>query len=92
LTLTVSTSGASPALATALRDRAARALGPSAGSLAAILAELRPEVLARVADPVARRRMLAEAADPRWLDLHETEGAEATRRALRLALGLDPVD
>jgi precorrin-2 dehydrogenase / sirohydrochlorin ferrochelatase len=91
LTLTVSTSGASPALASALRDRAARALGTSAGGLAAILAELRPEVLARVADPAARRRMLAEAADPRWLDLIDAEGAEATRRALRVALGLDPV-
>jgi precorrin-2 dehydrogenase len=91
LTLTVSTSGASPSLASALRDRAARALGPSAGGLAAILAELRPEVLARVADPAARRRLLAEAADPRWLDLHDAEGAEATRRALRVALGLDPV-
>lgn len=90
LTLTVSTSGASPALASALRDRAAAALGPAAGGLAALLAELRPEVLARVADPGDRRRALAEAADPRWLDLYLAEGAGAARRALRVALGLDP--
>ncbi|WP_435011468.1 precorrin-2 dehydrogenase/sirohydrochlorin ferrochelatase family protein [Tundrisphaera lichenicola] len=42
LTLTVSTSGASPALASALRDRAKMALGASAGALAAILAESGP--------------------------------------------------
>ena len=41
-------------------------------------------------DPEARRRALAEAADPRWLDLFEAEGPEATRRALRAALGLGP--
>ncbi len=88
--LTVSTSGASPALAASLRDRAARALGPAAAGLAALLLELRPEVLANVADPEARRRGLAEVADPRWLELYAAEGAEATRRALREALGLGP--
>jgi precorrin-2 dehydrogenase / sirohydrochlorin ferrochelatase len=82
LLLTVSTSGASPALAAALRDRAAAVLGPAAG-LAAILAELRPEVLARLGDdPDARRRLLADWADPRWLDLCRTDGPDAVRRAL----------
>jgi precorrin-2 dehydrogenase/sirohydrochlorin ferrochelatase len=82
LLLTVSTSGASPALAAALRDRAAAVLGPAAG-LAAILAELRPEVLARLGDdPDARRRVLADWADPRWLDLCRTDGPDAVRRAL----------
>src|SRR5208282_2002866 len=38
LVLTVSTSGASPALAAALRDRAAQALGPAAAGLATLLA------------------------------------------------------
>jgi precorrin-2 dehydrogenase/sirohydrochlorin ferrochelatase len=84
--LTVSTSGASPTLAANLRDRAAGALGPSAAGLAALLAELRPEVLARVADPEARRRLLVAMADPRWLDLWQAEGPEAVRRALRDAL------
>ena len=42
LVLTVSTSGASPALAAALRDRAAQALGPAAAGMATLLAELRP--------------------------------------------------
>ena len=79
LTLTVATAGASPALAAALRDRAAAALGPAAAGLAATLAELRPVVLARLADPEARRRVLADWADPRWLDLFAAGGPDAVR-------------
>jgi siroheme synthase-like protein len=79
LTLTVSTTGASPALAAALRDRAAEALGPAAAGLAATLAALRPVVLARLDDPEARRRVLADWADPRWLALFEAGGPEAVR-------------
>ncbi|SIO39283.1 precorrin-2 dehydrogenase / sirohydrochlorin ferrochelatase [Singulisphaera sp. GP187] len=83
LTLTVSTSGASPALAAALRDRAAEALGPAAAGLVALLAELRPEVLARLGDQAeGRRRVLADWADPRWIELWRAEGPEAVRRAL----------
>jgi precorrin-2 dehydrogenase / sirohydrochlorin ferrochelatase len=82
LTLTVSTSGSSPALAAALRDRAARTLGPAAAGLAALLADLRPEVLARLPDPDARGRVLAGWADPRWLDLWAAEGPEAVRSEL----------
>jgi siroheme synthase-like protein len=82
LVLTISTSGASPALAAALRDRAAEALGPAAAGLAALLAELRPLVLARAQDPAARRRILAEWGDPRWLALWAEQGPEAVRRAL----------
>jgi siroheme synthase-like protein len=90
VSLTVSTGGASPALASALRDRAAVTLGPAAGILAGLLLELRPEVLATIADPQARRIAMLEVADPRWLDLIVERGREETRRALRLALGLPP--
>ena len=79
LMLTVATSGASPALAAALRDRAALALGPGAAGLCAVLAELRPGVLERLSDPELRRRILADWADPRWLDLFATHGAQAVR-------------
>jgi precorrin-2 dehydrogenase/sirohydrochlorin ferrochelatase len=89
LTLTVSTSGASPALAAALRDRAAEAIGPEAAGLAALLAALRPEVLVRVPDPETRRRLLADWADPRWLDLWRSEGPDAVRRALVRRLDLE---
>lgn len=98
--LTVSTSGASPALAAALRDRAAAALGPAAGRLAAVLATLRPLVQARLTDPAARRRFLADWGDPRWLDRYQSGGAEAVRaevlarldRETGAAAGPGPID
>ena len=94
--LTVSTGGASPALAGALRDRAAGVLG-NAGGLATVLAELRPVVLARVADPETRRRVLADWADPRWLERFAVGGPEAIRAELSCRLealthGLPPCE
>jgi precorrin-2 dehydrogenase / sirohydrochlorin ferrochelatase len=86
LTLTVSTEGASPALASALRDRAAAALGPAAAGLAALLAELRPLALARLPDPSSRRRLLAAWADPRHLATWAAAGPAAVRRDLLRAL------
>lgn len=83
----VSTSGAGPALAAALRDRAARSLGAGAARLAELTAELRPEVLAGVADPEGRRRIFAEWADLRWLDRIEADGLDAVREALRGRIG-----
>jgi precorrin-2 dehydrogenase/sirohydrochlorin ferrochelatase len=82
LTVTVSTQGASPALAALFRDRIAAALGPAAASYAALLAELRPLVLARLDDPDARHRLLTTWADPHWLDRWTQEGPNAVRRAL----------
>lgn len=87
LTLAVSTSGASPALAAGLRDRAVEALGPSAAGLVALVAELRPVVLARLTDPARRRQLLADWASPRWLDLWTASGPEAVR--LELIRSLD---
>jgi siroheme synthase-like protein len=83
LVLTVSTSGASPALAAALRDQAAAALGPAAAGLAALLTELRPLVLKRLPDPEARRRVFSEWANPHWRSLWEEQGPDAVRQALR---------
>src|SRR5262249_37370247 len=82
LLVTVSTTGSSPALAAALRDRAAAALGPAAGCVA-LLADLRRAVLARLPDdPTTRRRILTGWADPHWLDRYASEGPEAVRDAL----------
>lgn len=83
LCVTVSTSGASPALAAALRDRAVAALGQGAAELATLFAELRPEVKSRVTDPEIRRRIFAGWGDPRWLECFATSGSEVTVEALR---------
>jgi precorrin-2 dehydrogenase / sirohydrochlorin ferrochelatase len=82
LTLTVSTSGASPALAVALRDRAVTALGLAAPELVSLLAELRATVLERIHDRAARRQVLSDWANPQWLDLWERDGPDAVRCAL----------
>jgi precorrin-2 dehydrogenase/sirohydrochlorin ferrochelatase len=80
VTLAVSTGGASPALAATLRDRAARVMA-GAPALAALLAEVRPEVLSRISDPEARHRVLSDWGDGRWLDAVERDGPEAVRDA-----------
>jgi precorrin-2 dehydrogenase/sirohydrochlorin ferrochelatase len=80
--LTVSTSGASPALAAILRDQATTALNPAAFGLVAILAELRPHVRERVEDPLIRLQIFNGWADPRWLELYAEQGAEAVKAAL----------
>ncbi len=86
ISLAVSTSGASPALAAALRDRAAIAIGPGAAVLAGVLIELRAEVLQEIRDPLKRRRILSSWDAPEWLKLAETETAESLRKALRACM------
>jgi len=90
LVLTVSTSGASPALAAALRDRAAQALVPAAAGLASLVAELRPLVLDRLSDPLTRRRIFQDWADPRWLSLWTEQGPDAVRQALLRRIDDEP--
>ncbi len=80
--LAVSTSGASPSLAALARTRAALALGPGFGVLATVLAELRPLVLARVADPALRAGLFKRWAGAGWLTRIESEGADGVRRAM----------
>jgi siroheme synthase-like protein len=89
LMLTISTSGASPALAAALRDQAREALGSDGAGLATVLSELRPTVLARVDDPRARHRVLADWGDARWRDLWKNGGAEAVRKELERVLACE---
>src|SRR5207253_8808613 len=54
ITVAVSTSGKSPALAARLRQRVARRSGPAEARLCAVVGELRPELAARVPDTRAR--------------------------------------
>ncbi|MHC5542850.1 hypothetical protein ACYOEI_31900, partial [Singulisphaera rosea] len=55
---------------------------PAASGFAALLAELRPRVLALRSDPEVRRRLFADWADPRWLELWQRQGPEEVRRQL----------
>lgn len=80
--LAVTTGGASPSLAALARTRAAEAIGFAPGKLAALLAELRPLVLARIADPQVRAALFKRWAEPEWLQKIEQEGAELVRQRL----------
>lgn len=63
LSIAVSTSGRSPALAVRLRQRLARIVGPEYARLVEVLDRARKRVRERVADPAARRRLLYRLVD-----------------------------
>jgi precorrin-2 dehydrogenase/sirohydrochlorin ferrochelatase len=68
LELAISTGGASPALAKRLRIDLERRIGPEYAGFLRVLERLRAEVLAKVKDPVRRRRLLQSVSgDPRLL-------------------------
>ncbi len=72
ITVAVSTSGKSPALAARLRQRVARLVGPAEARLCELLGELRPELAARVRDPHVRTAL--------WYRLVDSDVIEFVRR------------
>jgi precorrin-2 dehydrogenase/sirohydrochlorin ferrochelatase len=80
--LAVSTGGAAPGLAQSVRQRLETEFDESFGLWVALLAELRPVVLAGVADPDQRRDLFARWCDWSWLERLRCEGPEAARKAL----------
>ena len=86
LVVAVGTGGAAPALAARLRRRLEEELDPALADWVALLAELRPVVLATVADEGRRREAFERLADWAWLGRLRSEGVEAVRRAMRESL------
>ena len=84
--LAVATSGSSPALAAHACSHAAGALGPAYAKLTAVLAELRPEIQARIPNPTVRSRLLKSWSDAAWLHQIEREGPDPVRALLRARL------
>lgn len=78
LTLAVSTGGASPALAKRLAAELLERFDDSYAEWVRVLGEARREVLAKVSDPSARRRLLEDFARPVWLERIRTAGADVT--------------
>lgn len=87
VTVAVGTGGASPRLAALLRDEIVIGLDPAYPAWADLLAELRPAVRAAIHDPAERRRVLADLADPRWLEQIRRDGTEAVRARMRRKIG-----
>jgi precorrin-2 dehydrogenase/sirohydrochlorin ferrochelatase len=86
--LAVGTGGHAPALARAVRDRLAGEFDEAFGAWVALLAELRPVVLASVEDPHQRRALFERLGAWEWLERLRREGAEAVRAAMRAEVGI----
>ncbi|MBP3959006.1 bifunctional precorrin-2 dehydrogenase/sirohydrochlorin ferrochelatase [Gemmata sp. G18] len=83
LTLAVSTEGASPALARRIREKLEAEYDEVFAEWVRILADVRAEVLATVADESRRRALLDSFADWSWLARLRAEGADVVRNAMR---------
>lgn len=82
ITIAIQTGGASPALARRLRERLEATIGPEYGVLARLLAELRPELLARFPPGAPRLDVALRLVDSDVLDVIRRDGAEAGRARL----------
>jgi precorrin-2 dehydrogenase / sirohydrochlorin ferrochelatase len=79
----VATGGAGPAFARAVRDSLEPLFDDAFGDWVALLAELRPEVLAAVPDPAVRRELLARLGQREWIERLRRDGPDAVRAAVR---------
>lgn len=77
--VTVSTGGASPALARRLREQLESLIGPEYGELAALLAELRPVLQARFEDEKIRTQAAFRLVDSDLGDIIRHRGLDAAR-------------
>lgn len=82
LTVAVGTGGLAPALARALRRRLADEFDEVYGQWVALLAELRPLILARISDPDLRRRLWEALCAEGWPERLRREDVATVRRAM----------
>jgi siroheme synthase-like protein len=90
LTVAVSTGSASPALARLVRDTIAQAIGPEYGTLAMLLADLRPLIQQRHRDAARRARTLRRLASADVLAALRRGDHEAARAELARLLAEEP--
>src|SRR5881628_2396181 len=82
ITVAVSTSGKSPALAARLRRRIADMIGAAEGRFCALLGELRPVLAARVPDARARTALWYRIVDSNAIDFVRRGDEEGARRRI----------
>jgi precorrin-2 dehydrogenase/sirohydrochlorin ferrochelatase len=82
LLVTVSTGGASPALAAQIRRRLSRQLGMEYSRLLEALNVARAEAMRKIPDPRLRRRVLQQLVSPRFLRLAKKSPASVVRREM----------
>lgn len=81
--LAVSTGGAAPILTQLVRDRLEQEFDEAFGQWVALLAELRPLVMERIAEAEQRRMALTGLCQWQWLERLRRDGADAVRAAMR---------
>ncbi len=86
VTLTISTSGTSPALARWLRERLEAEYGPALGTFAELLGEARDEVKARVTGEGNRRAVWDAILDSRAMDLVRQGRIDEARETIRACI------
>lgn len=79
VTVTVSTGGTSPALAKRLRERLETLVGPEYGELAALLAELRPELRSRYTQEKDRQEAAFRLVDSELISIIKAKGIEEAK-------------
>ncbi len=77
MSVAVSTGGSSPALARRLREHLEEVIGPEYGTLAQLMAELRPELLASFPPGKARLQAALRVVDSNILHVIHNQGKEA---------------
>lgn len=82
LTLALGTGGTVPALTRTLRERLEKMLDDDLGQWLALLAFLRPMILARVADPERRIRLWEELCGEQWIERLKRDGLAAVQAAV----------
>lgn len=82
LAISVSTGGASPALAKRIRKELERMYGEEYAGYLLLMREYRPMVLGEVADPERRRTVFERLAAPRMVQLYKDQGEAAARKAI----------
>jgi uroporphyrin-III C-methyltransferase/precorrin-2 dehydrogenase/sirohydrochlorin ferrochelatase len=89
LSVAISTSGRSPALAVRLRQQIARMIGPEYARLVEVLHEARQRIRERVSDPGRRRELQYRLVDSDLLELVRHGNSEAIRARVEEAIGED---
>ncbi len=74
MSISISTGGASPALARRLREKLEAQFGEEWGELTSAIAEVRRLVIEKVSDEAKRAEVLRELAHERWLDVLRERG------------------
>ena len=88
LTLSISTGGASPALARRLREKLEKEFGEEYAALVNVVGEVRKLVMARVTDDARRAEILHGLAEERWLDVLRERGREALLDEMKKFAGI----